>query len=98
MRWSRLARVAAAVLALGGTQAGAEAPWPEVQVGEIGDCPALRGIALYTYSSVARDDTWNRYVLGDTCWSPEAGWHVGAETIQGLTLVEEYPGEAGGAL
>lgn len=71
-------------LCLGATGAAAQDGWPQVQEGSVGSCDATPGITLYKYESRGTGDNWNRYILADTCFSSEGGWHVGAEVIEGL--------------
>jgi hypothetical protein len=83
--WSQACYGAFLVVVCGSaTGALAQDGWPEVQFGSVDDCGAAPGITLYAYQSIDTGDKWNRYVLADTCFSAEGGWHVGAEVIEGL--------------
>jgi hypothetical protein len=97
----RNARVIAVgvLVTLGVCPASAQDAWPEVLIGGVDRCDAMPGIGLFHYQSRDPGERWNRYILGDTCYSPEGGWFVGPEVLEGLELVQDYGmGSAGFAI
>jgi len=70
--------------------AAAQDGWPDVREHRVEACDGMQGVTLYAYGRVTSDPRWNRYVLGDTCYSRSGGWHRGYETLEGLVVEESY--------
>ncbi|MEO1239008.1 MAG: hypothetical protein AAFW64_04960 [Pseudomonadota bacterium] len=71
-------------------QGQAETEWPSVQVGGVDRCEAASGVALATYQFLSAQPRHSKFVLADICADIDAGWLVGPETFEGLTLVQSY--------
>ena len=65
---------------------------PLVYEGRISPCDAIPGIMLTRYNTMTGGDRRTRYVLSETCYSPDARWFAGPETLVGF---EPVYGEAG---
>lgn len=69
--------------------------WPEVIEGSLDQCSGIPGIARFGYWNIDRDGRWKRYIMTETCYSPEDNWFVGSETVQGMEKVNPSPGFMG---
>ncbi|WP_172292635.1 hypothetical protein [Pseudoruegeria sp. HB172150] len=86
--------IAAAVVSVAGSAAVAQEYWPELETGTILGCEAIEGIGLFRYDALTSGGH-KRFMMTETCFSQEDGWFVGAETLQGLELAQEYGPGAG---
>lgn len=62
----------------------------QIHVGRIDSCPALTGPVSITYHNVQQRPHRTQLFRATICVSPEGGWFVGPDTIQGFTPVQRF--------
>lgn len=67
-----------------------EADWPSVRLGGVDACDATAGVGLATYEFLSANPRHSKFILADICVDVEAGWLVGPETFEDLTLVQSF--------